>query len=63
MNEFVNVKLVDYYAKPELYGYIPAPVFDALEAAYLRGDDVALVPRPLYAAMLANINAAKLCPK
>lgn len=63
MEELVTVKLSEYYSKPELYGYIPGPVFDAMEAAYLCGEDSALVPRSLYEAMIANINAAKLCPR
>lgn len=35
----VKVKVTDFYNHPELYPFMPQAVFDALESAYLSGEN------------------------
>ena len=58
----ISINLEPYYTDRAFYPYLPAPVFDALEAAYLEGKEAALVPESDYNAMLSNLKAASLCP-
>lgn len=52
-----------FYSNRAFYPYIPAPVFDALEAAYLEGKETALVADSDYSEMLNELKAAGLCPE
>lgn len=58
----ISINVDSYYANRDYYPYIPAAVFDALEAAYLQGSESAIVPEAAYNEMLSNLKAASLCP-
>jgi hypothetical protein len=46
--EMVEIKVSEYYDNPTRYAVIPEIVFDALEAAFLAGQDTALVPKAAF---------------
>lgn len=58
----MRINVDTFYANRAYYPYIPVPVFDALEAAYLEGSETALVPEADYLQMMSNLKAANLCP-
>lgn len=58
----ISINLEPFYTNRAYYPYLPAAVFDALEAAYLEGKATALVPEAEYNVMLSNLKAASLCP-
>ena len=58
----ISINVDSYYPNRAYYPYIPAVVFDALEAAYLEGSESADVPEAAYNEMLSNLKAASLCP-
>ena len=58
----ISINVDSLYSKRDYYPYIPAPVFDALEAAYLEGKETAEVSESDYNVMLSNLKNAKLCP-
>lgn len=58
----ITINVDTYYSNRAYYPYIPAPVFDALETAYLDGKDTAAVSATDYAVMTSNLKAASLCP-
>ncbi len=60
--KYISINLEPYYTNRAYYPYIPAAVFDALEAAYLEGRDVAEVPEAEYTALLENLKNTELCP-
>lgn len=51
-----------FYSNRVLYPFIPALIFDALEAAYLSGDGTTEVPEGEYNKTLYNLKCANLCP-
>lgn len=51
-----------FYSNHGLYPFIPALVFDALEAAYLSGNETTEVPEDEYNKMLSDLKRANLCP-
>lgn len=60
MNAKRNTKLIDvilsqYYYRTELYRYMPKSIFDALETAYLAGNEIALVPECDFIKMVHEI--------
>ena len=58
----ILINLDQFYSNRAYYPYIPVPVFDALEAAYLEGREQAEVSEADYAVMMSNLKAASLCP-
>ena len=58
----VEVNVDKFYSNRALYPFIPAVVFDALEAAYLSGNACARIPEGDYIKMMSDINRANLCP-
>ena len=57
----VEINVDKFYSNRAYYPFIPDPVFQALEDAYLEGKETALVPEDEYNVMIFNINAS-LCP-
>ena len=51
-----------FYSNRALYPFIPEAVFDALEAAYLSGNECARIPEGEYNTMMSNLKRANLCP-
>lgn len=49
----MKVKVAPFYSRRDLYKYMPRPFFDALEAAFLEGLDVAEVSAEVFNAMKA----------
>lgn len=43
----VTINVADYYGKPLYYSVMPQMVFDALETAYLNGDESVTVDKDL----------------
>lgn len=58
----VEVNVDKFYSNRALYPFIPAVVFDALEAAYLSGNECAQIPEGEYKEMMSNLERANLCP-
>lgn len=50
----VKIKVASYYGIPSYYSIMPQPVFDALEAANLNGEEFALVDRLLFDQMIID---------
>lgn len=59
----VEVNVDKFYSNRSLYPFIPAVVFDALEAAYLSGNECALIPEREYNIMMSDLKCANLCPE
>lgn len=58
----ISINVDTFYSNRAYYPYIPAPVFDALEAAYLEGKETAEVSESDYSVMMSNLKTANLCP-
>lgn len=58
----VEVNVDKFYSNRALYPFIPEAVFDALEAAYLSGNECARIPEGEYNTMMSNLKRANLCP-
>lgn len=58
----VEVNVDKFYSNRALYPFIPEAVFDALEAAYLSGNERARIPEGEYNTMMSNLKRANLCP-
>lgn len=54
--ETVEIKIAEYYNKPDYYAYMPESVFNALEAAFIDGRESALVPKSVFDEMMYNFN-------
>ena len=52
-----------FYSNRGLYPFIPALIFDALEDAYLSGNETTEVPEDEYNKMLSDLKRANLCPE
>lgn len=59
----VEINVDEYYSNVALYPYIPASIFEALEAAFLNGSPKASVPMVEYSRMLNAIYNSKVCPE
>lgn len=57
----ININVDTFYSNRAYYPYIPAPVFDALESAYLDGKETAAVSATDYAVMMSNLKTADVC--
>ena len=57
----IEVKVLDYYNKPEYYPYMPKEIFETLEGAFLN-DTVSIgVPKEQFENMLLEFNRVKKC--
>ena len=41
----IQIKVIDYYGNPSYYSVMPKPIFDALEAFALNGEEFAIVDK------------------
>lgn len=58
--ETIEIKVAEYYNKPQYYGYMPESVFNALESAFIAGEEVTEVPKVAFESMLHSYaNAQK----
>lgn len=57
----MEVAINTLYSNRELYPFIPRHVFDALEAAYLKGKEIITIDEAEYNAILSNAKAAGIC--
>jgi len=58
----IIINVDTFYSNRAYYPFLPASVFDALEAAYLDGKETAEVSEADYNTLLSNLKNAKLCP-
>ena len=52
--ETITINVADYYGNPSYYSVMPESIFDALEIAYLRGEQTTTVDKVLFETMLAD---------
>lgn len=57
----VEINVDEYYSNISYYPFIPASIFDALEAAFLNGSATVAVPVEEYSRML-NAIYSSVCP-
>ena len=50
----IEIKVSDYYGIPSYYTVMPPQIFDALEAATLKGDDFAPVDKAQFDKMIED---------
>lgn len=48
----IEIKVSDYYDKPKFYAYMPEEIFNALEAAFISGQKMAVVPKFAFELMI-----------
>lgn len=53
--QYIEVKVSDYYNRPELYRFMPRSIFDELEKAFREGSEFANVPEPEFLKMITVI--------
>ncbi|MDR1459696.1 MAG: hypothetical protein LBI60_05735 [Bacteroidales bacterium] len=46
--ETIEIKVSEYYNNPKYYAFMPEIVFNALESAFLDGNDTAIVPKAAF---------------
>ena len=51
-----EIKVCEYYGHPAYYSVMPSEIFDALEIAYLKGDEKVLVDKDLFDKMIDEYN-------
>lgn len=54
--ETIVIRVAEYYNKPKYYGVMPEVVFNALEAAFINGEESAVVPKADFEAMLKDFS-------
>jgi hypothetical protein len=54
--ETTTIKVSEYYNNPRYYAFMPETVFDALEAAFLDGNEFADVDKAQFDKMIADYN-------
>lgn len=52
MEVTTKIKVSDYYGNPSYYSVMPKSVFNALEAAYLKGESAAFVLKTDFESMI-----------
>jgi len=50
----IEINVAEYYNNKEYYASMPEVVFNALEAAYLEGKEIAVVPKAAFEEMINN---------
>ena len=54
--ETIDIKVAEYYNQPKYFPYMPEPVFNALEEAFIAGKEAAIVPKAAFETMLLEFN-------
>ena len=57
--ETIEISLSEYYNNPKYYAFMPEVIFDALEDAFLKGEEVAIVPKQEFENMLFDFQNSK----
>lgn len=57
--DMIKVEIEGYYNRPEFYPYMPNEIFDKLEAAAMKGEDLAELPKELFERMVADYESEK----
>lgn len=52
----IEINVAEYYHKHEYYGDMPEVVFNALEAAFISGEETTLVPKVAFEKMLRSFS-------
>lgn len=55
----IEVKVIDYYNRPEYYPYMPDVIFKSLESAFLESKETTEVPKDLFDKMVNDCNNIK----
>ncbi|GAY31204.1 MULTISPECIES: hypothetical protein [Bacteroidales] len=50
----IQIKVNDYYGNPSYYSVMPESIFDALELASLKGEELATVERAAFDKMIVE---------
>lgn len=50
----IQICVKDYYGNPSYYSVMPQSIFDALEVAYLKGDEFATVDKAAFDEMMVE---------
>lgn len=54
MEERIRIRVNDYYGNPSYYSIMPQPIFDALEAAALNGEEYMQVDKVQFDQMVID---------
>ena len=54
----MTIKVADYYGNNKYYGFMPRPMFAALERAFVSGSPLATIGRADFSSMLTAYHAA-----
>lgn len=57
MEKTTKIKVSDYYGNPSYYSVMPNSVFNALEAAYLKGENAVFVLKTDFESMIEAYKA------
>lgn len=57
--DMIKVEIEGYYNRPEFYPYMPNEIFDKLESAAMKGEDLAELPKELFERMVADYENEK----
>ncbi len=52
--ETIEITIAEYYDNPKYYACMPETVFNALEIAFLDGNEIASVPKAEFEEMVEN---------
>ena len=53
--ETIVIQVAEYYNKPKYYGVMPEAVFNSLEAAFINGQETAVVSKIEFESMLKEL--------
>ena len=53
------IEVAKYYNNPAYFPYMPEPIFNALEAAFIAGEETTEVPKAEYELMLSEYARAE----
>jgi len=60
--ERIQIKVNDYYGNPSYYSVMPQEIFDALELASLKGEELCMVNKDQFDKMIVEYDKKmKLC--
>ena len=59
--ETITINVADYYGIPSYYSVMPESIFDALELAYLRGEQTTTVDKVLFETMVIDYKEKMSC--
>lgn len=55
------MKISEFYLSTKYFSFMPPVVFEALERAFLNGEETALVSNSVYKEMISAYEKAKVC--